>query len=1071
MKKLLNVLIAIICFSFIYMTMNFEYAKAQSETPAPVIDLPESDVYNSGTVNNSLLVNENNNIHKYIIKNEKHLSNMTPSPTEKVDEVYTSKPEKASSKNIIQQEKLSSKEFAPGEIVIHFKNDCPDSEKEKIMLKYNVVKSDDIYKPIYESVKQNMPTNTSKFKNLERKVGKAFVITIDDKDESAVLDTIKKLKKEPYIKYADPNYICEPCATFNDYNNTQLWNLERIQMPETWDYIQESDIKIGILDTGIDYTHPDLCNNVDTELSYNAAFNSNYDVMDYDGHGTHVAGIIGAEANNSIGIVGVNPSAKLVPIKICISNSNSYSRASYMQAAIEHATQYNIPICNLSYGIDLTDSLYNAIREYGQAGGILIIAAGNSSACIDNNETYIKLASLDNVIIVASSNISSGDAESLNTSSNYGNCVDISAPGSSICSTVPSSYSVSRYAVMSGTSMAAPHVAGVASLLKGKYPNMTPLEIKQAIIDGADFVPKIAGEVESSGRLNAFNAINRVPEESYLVVHPRTGESMAAAIRRSLGNRSASKITKLRISGTVEMGDNTTNSSDLTSNILPNLKYVDVSQYPYELKEDMFYDCQNLTTVILPNRKIKIPAYCFMYCSKLNTIYTAHSSSKIINEVDLSNLINGANGDYATQTQCFQGCTSLKTVKLPNTNKIRIAQFTFNNCSNLTTLYINTNTKVTGEADLTEFTDLQTCVLRGTRITSLKLPLNVNISQEAFENCTELKSIQVHPTQTVVFQIDSTAFNNVNAECIVYVNQNIYNNYNMTFARTAIEDIPKQINTLFVTPVSNEKMSTAIKRYLSPYGLSASSVKHLVFQGNVTMGNSNGASESASVFPNLETVDLSLFYGKLGTYAFYNCSKLKTIIRNSSLTSVPGHCFMYCRALKTIIEANSYPQLWNEADLSDLKGELAIDTQAFEYCSNLQTIQFPSGTLGFPSAFPNCINLSTIYKKGNEKTVNTFDLTGISKFWVGWGHNFKNTHAKTIKLPKNIDISESCFRYCTSLNRVEFDNSQTSIINIGSNAFYDVNSECKAYMNSLLANNAWFEIKRSDTEVIPKVAY
>lgn len=79
MKKLLNILIAIICFSFIYMTMNFEYAKAQSETPAPVIDLPESDVYNSGTVNNSLLVNENNNIHKYIIKNEKHLSNMTPS--------------------------------------------------------------------------------------------------------------------------------------------------------------------------------------------------------------------------------------------------------------------------------------------------------------------------------------------------------------------------------------------------------------------------------------------------------------------------------------------------------------------------------------------------------------------------------------------------------------------------------------------------------------------------------------------------------------------------------------------------------------------------------------------------------------------------------------------------------------------------------------------------------------------------------------------------------------------------------------------------------------------------------
>lgn len=845
-------------------------------------------------------------------------------------------------------------------------------------------------------------------------------------------------------------------------------------MPETWDCFSGSNVKVGVLDSGIDYTHPDLCNNVNLELGYNCAIDSHAkaDIMDYHGHGTHMAGIIGAEGNNSIGVIGVNPKVDLVPIKITANNISTSTEI--VKQGIRYAKNNNIPICNFSYsntGV-VDDSLFETIKEYGKSGGLFITIAGNDGKCIDySSEYYYKMSLLDNVIIVAASNNGAGDNEALCSFSNYGNWVDIAAPGYSICSTVPTSLDSSGYLSRSGTSVAAPHVAGVASLLKGKYPNMTPLEIKQAIIDGADFVPKIAGEVESSGRLNAFNAINKIPEESYLVVHPRTGESMAAAIRRSLGNRSASKITKLRISGTVEMGDNTTNSSNLTSNILPNLKYVDVSQYPYELKEEMFYDCQNLTTVILPNRKIKIPAYCFMYCSKLNTIYTAHSSSKIMNEVDLSNLINGANGDYATQTQCFQGCTSLKTVKLPNTNKIRIAQFTFNNCSNLTTLYINTNTKVTGEADLTEFTDLQTCVLRGTRITSLKLPLNVNISQEAFENCTELKSIQVHPTQTVVFQIDSTAFNNVNAECIVYVNQNIYNNYNMTFARTATEDIPKQINTLFVTPVSNEKMSTAIKRYLSPYGLSASSVKHLVFQGNVTMGNSNGASESASVFPNLETVDLSLFYGKLGTYAFYNCSKLKTIIRNSSLTSIPGHCFMYCRALKTIIKANSYPQLWNEADLSDLKGELAIDTQAFEYCSNLQTIQFPSGTLGFPSAFPNCINLSTIYKKGKEKTVNTFDLTGISKFWVGWGHNFKNTHAKTVKLPKNIDISESCFQYCTSLNRIEFDNSQTSIISVGSNAFYDVNSDCKAYMNSLLANNASFELKRSDTEAIPKVAY
>lgn len=406
---------------------------------------------------------------------------------------------------------------------------------------------------------------------------------------------------------------------------------------------------------------------------------------------------------------------------------------------------------------------------------------------------------------------------------------------------------------------------------------------------------------------------------------------------------------------------------------------------------------------------------------------------------------------------------------MPNTSKIKFSQFVFNDCSNLSTIYINTHTPVVGEADLTELTELNNCIFRGTGITSVKLPKDVNISHKAFENCTKLKSIQVHPAQISNITVDSTAFYNVNLSCKAYMNQNLYET-SIAFKRSSTEAIPREINSLYTGPLDGEKMKDMLEWYLSYYSVDATTIKHLVITEDVVMGDSEN-SESANILPNLETVDMSLFTGQLGANAFYNCTKLKTVIRGSNFTYVPAECFRNCRSLTGIIEANKYPKIWNEADLTDLSGELAIDTQGFEECISLETVKLPSTKIGFAGAFCYCTNLSTIYKDGSEKIGGVFDLTGISKLWVGWGHNLKNTDVYTVKLPRGVDIPEYCFYNCSYLKRIEFERIQTYPIGIGPYAFYGVNLNCKAYMDSMLAYNSSFQIKRNATDDIPKVAY
>ena len=341
-----------------------------------------------------------------------------------------------------------------------------------------------------------------------------------------VKELIKKLKQEKHVKYAEPNYLRKPLAIPNDPSWSQQWNMEKIGMPDAWDISRGSrEVIVAVLDTGVDYNHPDLSQNmwvnrydypnngidedgntingnVYTDDYHGWDFsNNNNDPNDTDGHGTHIAGIIGALANNNRGVAGINWNVRVMPLKFMESTGDVASEIK----AIYYAVRMGAKIINASYGDkEYSSAEYDAVKYAGDNGVLFVAAAGNSAGDNDGpSKMYPASYDLPNIISVTASDAS----DNLASFSNYGaTSVDLAAPGSGICST----YKSSDYKTESGTSVAAPHVSGVAALLWAERPDATFAEIKNAILQSVDVVPALSGKVSSGGRLNAYEALRRI---------------------------------------------------------------------------------------------------------------------------------------------------------------------------------------------------------------------------------------------------------------------------------------------------------------------------------------------------------------------------------------------------------------------------------------------------------------------------------------------------------------------------------------------------------------------------------
>ncbi|HYF64240.1 MAG TPA: S8 family peptidase, partial [Herpetosiphonaceae bacterium] len=298
---------------------------------------------------------------------------------------------------------------------------------------------------------------------------------------AAVLDA---LKKNPNIEYAEPNYIYSIQYTPNDPNLNQQWAWNKIQAPRAWDVTRgSSSVVIAVVDTGIQANHPDLDAKVLAGYDY---VDNDSNPADGNGHGTHVAGTAAAETNNGTGVAGTCPDCKVMPVRVL--DNNGSGSLDNIARGITYAADNGAKVINLSLGgTSGTSSLESAINYAWNKGVFIACAAGNS-----NTTSMFYPAGYGNCMAVAST--TSSDARS--SFSNYGNWVDIAAPGSDIYST----FTGSSYKSMNGTSMASPHVAGLAGLLASQ--GLTNSQIRSRLCSTADQISG-TGSAWSCGRINA----------------------------------------------------------------------------------------------------------------------------------------------------------------------------------------------------------------------------------------------------------------------------------------------------------------------------------------------------------------------------------------------------------------------------------------------------------------------------------------------------------------------------------------------------------------------------------------
>jgi len=372
----------------------------------------------------------------------------------------------------------------------------------------------------------------------------AMYIHSDKYGTKELIEMLTKPKFSKYIESVTPNNIRTLVASDDSYYD-KLWAIENrgqkvnnkkgsvdadMDVAEAWEKtVGDRELVVAVLDTGIDYRHDDLRDNM-----WNGNVNHGYDFAgDNDGnndddpmpdtpydknghyHGTHVAGTIGAVSNNKMGVAGVAQDVSLMALKVF--RPNGYGYTSDILEALDYVSQkvdegVNIVVVNASYGGSggsQDDATNKAIKKLGEKGVIFCAAAGNDGKNIDNNPMYPASYNAENIIAVAASD----QDDKLASFSNYGkNSVDVAAPGTNILSTYPDN----QYAYLQGTSMATPNVVGSVVLLSAYHPDASVTDKKSMLMDNVDVKKELNSKVASNGRVNIDKALtpaqNRAPK-------------------------------------------------------------------------------------------------------------------------------------------------------------------------------------------------------------------------------------------------------------------------------------------------------------------------------------------------------------------------------------------------------------------------------------------------------------------------------------------------------------------------------------------------------------------------------
>lgn len=342
---------------------------------------------------------------------------------------------------------------------------------------------------LFSLVKQKNGRVTNQF-SIEDKIRSVTISVPTERVSSFVASIVN----EECVKFVEPNWKFFIDSITNDPEWINQWAPTKIEADKAWENQKGNrSILVAIVDTGVYYRHPDLSANY-VPLGYDWV-NDDSDPADDHGHGTHVAGIIAAVTNNSVGISGVAQVGVMAEKGLA---HNGVGYADDLANAIVHAVDQGARIISCSWGSSSDSQLiYDAVRYATNAGALVIAAAGNSG----NNEKQYP-AAYSEVVAVTATNEKDKPA----SFTTYGDWVDVAAPGTSVYST----FLWDTYVSFSGTSMAAPHVAGVAALVWSEYPSFSNEQVRSQLLNTADDLGVGGFDVYYGyGRVNARKAVAR----------------------------------------------------------------------------------------------------------------------------------------------------------------------------------------------------------------------------------------------------------------------------------------------------------------------------------------------------------------------------------------------------------------------------------------------------------------------------------------------------------------------------------------------------------------------------------
>ena len=419
--------------------------------------------------------------------------------------------------------RIVAHEEAPDELLVKFRPGTPDSEAEGIARGHGA----------RESRRFKAPRKAA-----HAAIGRWWHVKLAPGQSPK--QAMERLARHPRVEAVEPNTIVRTQVVPNDPRFGELWGLQNIgqtggagdadiDATEAWDTVTGSSAVVtAVIDTGVDYTHPDLAANMWTnpgEIPGNGIDDDGNgyvdDVYGYDfyhndanpfddhGHGTHVAGTIAAAGDNGVGVAGVSWAARIMAVKFLGPDGSGFISGAI--SSVLYAADMGARVMNNSWGGGgFSQALQDAITAALEADALFVAAAGNSASNNDAFPHYPSSYEVANVLAVAATD----HFDSRASFSSYGAAsVDLGAPGVSILSSVPASGAPccsdpSGYRLLNGTSMATPHVSGAATLLLAQDPGRTAVGLKNLLMATADPIPALAGITVTGARLNVAAAVS-----------------------------------------------------------------------------------------------------------------------------------------------------------------------------------------------------------------------------------------------------------------------------------------------------------------------------------------------------------------------------------------------------------------------------------------------------------------------------------------------------------------------------------------------------------------------------------